>query len=269
MPDLLNLSKKLALITGAANGIGFTTAELFAKHGASLALVDISPKIHEIALEIQSVASDSNQNIKVKGFICDVTKKDEVNKLFQDIKNNFPEYKAANIVVNSAGIAILGGLTNVSEADYDKLTSVNLKGTFLVTQAAIAELLVHHPDTHFKSELETYASIINLSSTCGTARSFPQSSAYAITKAGVIGFTNSLSKEFGKYRIRTNSVLPYTTLTPLVQAALSKEQIDMVSSLTPLGRVAQPIEIANAILFLASDASSYINGSNIEITGGF
>lgn len=164
---------------------------------------------------------------------------------------------APSIVVNSAGITRDGYLLKMPEKDYDDVYAVNLKGTFLVTQAFAKAMI--------EGKLSG-GSIVNLSSIVARMNNIGQAN-YAATKAGVISFTEVASKEFGKFGIRVNCILPGYIDTPMV-AVVPEAVKQQVVQRCPLGRLGQPEEIAEVIAFLASPQSSYVNGAAIEVTGG-
>lgn len=174
------------------------------------------------------------------------------------VANTCSQFKMApSIVVNSAGITRDGYLLKMRESDYDDVYSVNLKGTFMVTQQ-FAKAMIEHKTPG--------GSIVNISSIVAKMNNIGQAN-YAATKAGVISFTEVASKEFGKFGIRVNAILPGYINTPMVSVVPDKIKEQVVAR-CPLGRLGDPSEIAEVIAFLASDKSSYINGAAIEVTGG-
>jgi 17beta-estradiol 17-dehydrogenase / 3alpha(17beta)-hydroxysteroid dehydrogenase (NAD+) / 3-oxoacyl-[acyl-carrier protein] reductase alpha subunit len=261
---MYSLNSKLALITGAASGLGLAAAEAFAKAGASLILVDYSDQLASVTSQVKAKMK-SNKQATIESYKVDVTNSTQIKNLFDSIREKHP-ISAPNVIVNSAGIARLSTILEMSEKDFDDTMNINLKGTFLITQAATRALVDKFPSVKFSSPLETYASIINLSS---QASKLPaeRSSHYSSSKAAVVAFSRSTMREFGKYRIRCNAVLPYFIETPMINVLNNKEK-DFYARLTALGRLGKPDEVANLILFLASDQSSYINGAAIDIHGG-
>lgn len=257
------LSNKLALVTGAASGIGLSIAHKFAKNGANLILVDVSNQIDTLAKEIQSQTTNT---VKVSTHICDISDAKQVNNLFLEIKKQYENEKCKlpNVIVNSAGITRDSFLLKMSEKDFDQVISVNLKGTFLVTQAA-ARALVETIDLK-SNQSESNGSIINLSSVVAKYGNLGQAN-YSASKAGVEGFSRSVAKELAKYKIRCNIILPGFIKTPMTDKVPSKYLEQMVR-MVPMGRVGLPNDIADLALFLASDSSSYITGSSIECSGG-
>lgn len=176
----------------------------------------------------------------------------------QAVKYSCQQFQTApSVVVNSAGITRDGYLLKMPEHDYDDVYSVNLKGTFMVTQQ-FAKAMIEH---NIKG-----GSIVNISSIVAKMNNIGQAN-YAATKAGVISFTEVASKEFGKFGIRVNAILPGYINTPMVEVVPEKIKEQIVVR-CPLGRMGEPNEIAEVIAFLASDKSSYVNGAAIEVTGG-
>ena len=241
---------------------------MFARNDADLALVDLSPNITDLAEEIESEARARGQSIHVTAHECDVTIKSNVDEIFREIKLKHTKHKAANVIVNSAGIAINKSFIEISEADYDRLVAINVKGTYLVTHAALNALVSEFPNFKFENDIQTYASIINFSAMI--ARTGMQGmSINSLTKSSILGFTQSLAKELATYRVRVNSVLPYFVETPMTMNQINEAKERILKAACPIGRLSKPEEIGQAILFLASDQSSYVSGGSYEISGGF
>lgn len=252
------LSGKLALVTGGASGIGFRIAQIFANEGAAVVACDLNKNINSILKQLPNESSHTTYN-------CDVSSATEVNKLFEDIKKKYPHHKVPTIIVNSAGITRDNSLLNLTEDDYDEVIKVNLKGTFLVSQAAAKELVANFSSQKL-SEMQTYASIINIGSIVGKLGNFGQAN-YAASKAGVEGLTKTISRELGKYKIRCNTILPGFIRTPMTEK-IPEKHLQRLKSLIPIGRFGEPDEIASLALFLATDLSSYITGTSIDCNGG-
>jgi 17beta-estradiol 17-dehydrogenase/3alpha(17beta)-hydroxysteroid dehydrogenase (NAD+) len=199
------LSNKLALVTGAASGLGKAVALTLAKNGANVALVDLDKNsLNVVADEIK----EKCRSIKIitSSHACDVSQSAEVNNLLSEIKHNYSN-QVPSILVNSAGITRDSFLLKMSEKQFDQVISVNLKGTFLVTQC-VARTLVEHLKKHpLDDSVRSYGSIINLASVVGKYGNLGQAN-YAASKAGVEGFTRTTAKELGKYKIRCNAILP-------------------------------------------------------------
>ncbi|XP_016981130.1 estradiol 17-beta-dehydrogenase 8 [Drosophila rhopaloa] len=242
------LAGKVALVTGAGSGIGRATCRILARDGAQVIAADRNLQAaQETARELGSERSAALE--------VDVSSAQSVQSAVAEALGKFS--KAPSIVVNSAGITRDGYLLKMPERDYDDVYGVNLKGTFLVTQAFAKAMI--------EQKLEQ-GSIVNLSSIVARMNNVGQAN-YAATKAGVISFTEVASKEFGKFGIRVNCILPGYIDTPMV-AVVPDSVKEQVVQRCPLGRLGQPEEIAEVIAFLASPQSSYVNGAAIEVTGG-
>ena len=198
------LSNKLALVTGAGSGIGASIARIFAKNGANLVLVDIDPSVVDIASQIEA-----EYKIKAVSHKCDVSNSEEVNNLFSEIRSDlFPEMCVPNVLVNSAGITRDSLLVKMSEKEFDQVIRVNLKGTWIMTQAAARGLSENLTSSNLNlASMRTYGSFINMASVVGKFGNIGQSN-YAASKAGVEGLTRTTAKELGKLKIRCYSILP-------------------------------------------------------------
>lgn len=232
---------KVAVVTGAARGIGLDIAKLMLNQGAERVYsIDVGTATEEIA------------NFSQK--IVNITDKEAVEQAIAEI---IAESGRIDILVNNAGITKDGLLQKTTEEDWDAVINVNLKGTFLMTQAIVPHMLE-----------AGIGSIVNLSSIVGVYGNIGQSN-YAATKAGVIGLTYTWAKEFTRKgaAIRTNVVAPGYVNTEMVQTVPEKI-LNNLKEQNPLKRLAEPIEIANAVAFLASDEASFINGHVLSVDGG-
>lgn len=256
------LSNKLALITGGASGIGKSIAKLYAKNGANLCLADISiDALNKLTDEI--ITENKETSIKISTHSCDVSNSGDVENLFKSIRAS--HQATPNVVVNSAGITRDQVMVKLTEKDFDQVINVNLKGTFLINQLVIRNLLENLRTTDQNNVL-TYASIINIASVVGKYGNIGQTN-YAASKAGVEGLTKSIAKEVGKFNIRCNAILPGFIVTPMTDHVPEKILHSIIKNI-PLRRIGQPHDIAQLALFLASDSSSYITGASIECSGG-
>ena len=253
------LTGKLALVTGASSGIGAKVAKIFAQQGATVVLSDFKNDFTSVLSEIDSVDKRISKNHLTH--VCDVRSSADVNKLFETIKEKYST--PVNIVVNSAGIARENMFINVLEEEFDTVLDTNLKGAFLVSQAAIRDLVNNFKNVKLASD-KSYGSIINVSSINGKIGASGYSS-YSASKAGLEGLTRTLAREYGRYQIRNNVILPGMIDTPMIAKETRQKQI---IAATPLGRLGNAEDIAKLCLFLASDESSFINGSSIDINGG-
>lgn len=256
------LTNKVALITGAASGIGQATAMLFAQLGAKVFLADIDQA------NGKNLAEDlSKHGYQVQFIQLDVSDESEWINAYRKIEQVAGRL---DILVNNAGIAFGGSILNLSLQDWRKLMAVNLDGVFLGTKHAIPFM-----------QRSGGGSIINVSSAAGIVGA-PTAAAYCASKGGVRLFTKAVALECAqaKNNIRVNSIHPGAVETPLFakgptwpdfvkQMGGEYAAWQAIAASAPLGRVAKPIEIAQAILFLASDAASYMTGSELVLDGGF
>jgi 3-oxoacyl-[acyl-carrier protein] reductase len=244
------LKGRIAVITGAAQGIGASTVRAFAQQHALVALLDIDEfDAQKLANEIKG---GGTRAIAIR---TDVTDEQSVTDALARVA---AEFGGIDILVNSAGG--YGKLTGVEELpldDWDRTVALNLRGTFLTCKYAIPYLK--------KSKA---GRIINVSSISGRTLFGSTSPAYAASKAGVIQLTRFLAIELGPSGITSNSIAPITTLTPRVRALRTEANIEQIASQIPLRRLPDPEDHANAMVFLASDSAAYLNGISLDINGG-
>lgn len=225
--------------------------QALAAEGASIVVTDLNnQKAGETTESLSRHADNKHLN-----YSLDVARGEEVQKVLECIISEYR--KPPCILVNSAGIISDDFLLKMEEEKFDKVIEVNLKGTFLVTQA-VAKLMV--------SEKVTNGSIVNLASIVGKIGNLGQAN-YAASKAGVEGLTRTCAKELGRFGVRCNAVLPGFIQTPMTEHVPEKV-LENIKKQIPLARLGQPSDVADVITFLASDRSSYITGISIEVTGG-
>lgn len=256
MATQLRLCSALALVTGAGSGIGRAVCVRLAREGAAVAACDLDKAAARETLgllgglgNVEGVSRGAHA-----AFQADVSEAVAVRHLLEQVQACFS--RPPSIVVSCAGVTRDGFLLHMSEDDWDKVIAVNLKGIFLVTQAA-AQALVSNG---------CHGSIINISSIVGKVGNLGQSN-YAASKAGVIGLTQTVARELGRHGIRCNSVLPGYISTPMTQKVPQKV-LDKVTGIIPMGRLGDPKDVADVVAFLASDDSGYITGASVEVTGG-
>ena len=241
------LQDKVCLITGAAQGIGRSTALKFAAEGATVAVCDLrQDSIDQAVKQCQALGC------RAAGWVMDVTDRAQVDAVITDVKARFGRI---DVLVNNAGITQDARLQKMTLAQFDHVIDVNLRGVFHCSQA-VAEGMV----------AQGSGVILNASSVVGIYGNFGQTN-YAATKFGVIGFTKTWSRELGPKGVRVNAVAPGFVKTPILDSIPAKVLEDMRERV-PLRRLGQPEEIANVYAFLASDEASYINGAVIEVSGG-
>ena len=247
----MRLKGKVALITGGAAGIGKATAERFAEEGATVVICDVNEELGQAAAEMLGASF-----CKV-----DVTDRNAVQEWVDDVVER---YGRIDVLVNNAGILRDATLVKVkdgelvkqmSEADFDLVIAVNLKGVFNCTQA-VAPYMIRQGG----------GVVLNATSVVGLDGNFGHTN-YVATKAGVIGMTKVWARELGGYNIRVNAVAPGPTATEMVRS-MPQKILDRFRERTPLRRLGQPRDIANAYLFLASDEASFISGAVLRVDGG-
>jgi meso-butanediol dehydrogenase/(S,S)-butanediol dehydrogenase/diacetyl reductase len=236
--------KKLAIVTGAARGIGLATAKLFEKNGYKVALVD---KDNDEL--IKSCIDNNNQ----KSFSYDISDINQLSDMFSDILN---WYGRIDVLVNNAGVADFGTIEETSYERWNKVMKTNLDGVFLCSQKAIPYLK------------ETKGNIVNIASISGL-RASTLRVAYGTSKAAVIQLTKQQAAELGEFGIRVNCIAPGPVKTKLAMAVHTQDIIEAYHDAIPLNRYGTEIEIANGIYFLASENASYITGQILAVDGGF
>src|SRR3990167_5273626 len=241
------LLNKVSLITGAAQGIGLATALKFAAEGAIVIVCDIKQAgVDEAVAQCRALGATA------AGFVADVTQRATIDALVASVKAQFGRI---DVLVNNAGITQDARLQKMTLEQFDRVIDVNLRGVFHCAQA-VADIMVE----------QGAGVILNASSVVGIYGNFGQTN-YAATKFGVIGFTNTWSRELGPKGVRVNAVAPGFIATPIL-STIPEKVISEMEHRVPLRRLGQPEEIANVYAFLASDEASYINGAVIEVSGG-
>lgn len=242
----MKLAQKVALVTGAARGIGRAIAFTLAEEGANVVLTDLLPEVEETAAALKA------QGKEAMAIVGNVAQLQDAERIIAEAL----KFKGSiDIIVNNAGITRDNLLLRMSEEDWDAVLSVNLKGTFNITKAS-AKLLIK----------QRSGSIINIASVIGIIGNAGQAN-YAASKAGIIAFTKSMAKELGSRGIRVNAVAP-GFITSKMTDVLSEEVRSNMLRAIPLGVFGQPEHVAKAVLFLASEDSAYITGQVIQVDGG-
>ena len=244
----MNLNNKIAIVTGAGQGIGKAIAIRLANAGADIAIMDLNmDAAASVAREIEGIGRKA---LAVK---ADVSQSNDVNAAVEKIISTFDR---VDILVNNAGIAgRTFPLTELEEADWDAVISVNLTGVFLCCKAVIGPMIA-----------QDYGRIVNIASIAGKEGN-PTLIPYSVSKAGVICLTKALAKEVTDYNIRVNAVSPAVIETPIL-VGMEQSTVDYMVSKIPLGRVGKPEEVAAVVNFLASDEVSFVTGQCYDVSGG-
>jgi NAD(P)-dependent dehydrogenase (short-subunit alcohol dehydrogenase family) len=247
---LFDLSGKVAIVSGATKGLGYDMALALANAGADIVVVSRTESdCKKVAKEIENLGRKALTNP------CDVTNSDSIAQLVQNTINVFGKI---DILVNNAGVAFTKPAEDLTEDDWDRVVDTNLKAVFLLSQAVGREMIK-----------QKYGRIINIGSIFGLVGE-KSILPYLASKGGVIQITKGLALEWAKYNIQVNCIAPGYVLTPMNEKELSQEKIkNYINSKIPMRRVGLPSEISSAVVYLASDAASYITGSVLCIDGGW
>ena len=248
--DMFELKGRAALVTGGARGIGKSCADALAEMGADVALIDV----HEENLAKSSADIAQRFGVRTATSLCDVTRPEEVARAFESA---VAALDRLDILVNSAGLTIWAKAEEMTEEQWDKVMDVDLKGTFLCSQAAARTMIPNRS-----------GSIINIASMSGSVVNTPLCQAsYNAAKAGVMQLTRSLAIEWAEHNIRVNSISPGYTATEMTMTV--PEYHEGWCRLIPMGRMAQVSEIVGAVIYLAGDASTYTTGHDLIVDGGY
>jgi len=249
--NLGRFQDKIVLVTGAGRGIGKVIAVWFAREGAQLALNDIQhAELDDTASMLRGLGN------RVETYVCDISNGNEVEKLVHSVIRDFARI---DILVNNAGIALPTPTLDLSEEEWDRVLNVNLKGTFFVSRAVLKQM---------KSQRS--GRVIMIASIAGKTGGVYTGIHYDVSKAGIIVMTRRLAREFGEFGVTVNAVAPsFAETNMLKDLALDSPKMKAESAnLNVIKRLATPEDVANAVLFLASDSSSFITGETLNVNGG-
>ena len=251
---MYDFKDKVAVVTGSSRSIGRGIALAFARGGCSVG-VNYSKSREEADRVVDTIKEMGGKAIAVQ---CDVSKRDEVEAMFSTI---IKEFGKVDILVNNAGIAARGSILDTTDQVWDRHMDINLKGVFLCTQVAARHMVERR-----------YGKIVNISSNSGFGVAMNGETSYGVSKAGVIQLTKSSAYELGSYGINVNCVAPGAIDTVMLKGGRSDEEYEKVlqgrRDSSSLGITGTPEDIANAVMFFASDESRYITGKTLLVDGG-
>ena len=243
----MRVKDKVVIITGGGSGIGKETGLLFAREGAKVVVADVNEKAG--AETVDTIKNAGGEALFAK---LDVSNREQTKQV---VKDTIAKYGRIDVLINNAGITQDALVVKMTEDQWDKVININLKGPFNCIQAVVEQMIIQGSGV-----------ILNISSIVALYGNVGQTN-YAATKAGLVGMTKTLAKELGKKGIRVNAIAPGFIYTPMT-ATVPEKILDMMKEKTPLKRLGTPADIANALLFLASDDASFINGAVISVDGG-
>ncbi|MGB8315286.1 MAG: SDR family oxidoreductase [Aestuariivirga sp.] len=245
----MKLKNRIAIITGAARGIGLACAEHFVAEGAHVVIADV----------LDETGTAEARRLGATYLHCDVSKSGDVNAAVAAVVK---KYGSVDILLNNAAINMSGDFLETSEVDFDRVIAINLKGSFLMLQACAREMVKQ------VAAGKPAGSIINMSSVNDTL-AIPAIVSYCVAKGGVSQLTRATSISLAPHGIRVNAIGPGSIMTDMLKGVVNdKTAMTRVMSRTPMGRVGQPSEIAAIAVFLASDDASYVTGQTIYADGG-
>jgi 3-oxoacyl-[acyl-carrier protein] reductase len=249
--SLLKFANKVAVVTGGTRGIGYQIVRKLADEGASVIALSKGGRFED-DVDLANETGLSNHN-SISVMKVDVASKKEVDEVFQQI---YQKYGRIDILVNSAGINEGGKVNELTESQWDRMMAVNVKGVLFCSQA-VYNIMAR----------QKYGKIINLSSITGKRAGVYAGVHYSVSKAAVIMLTRCLAKELAEYQVNVNAIAPAFTDTPM-NSYFTPAQVQETAKNIPLGRIAEPEEMANVVAFLASDEAGYITGEVINVNGG-
>ena len=244
----MNLVNKVAIVTGAGRGIGKAIAIALAREGANIIAIDVDIQTaEEVAKEIKSL---DRQALAIQ---VDVSDSKEVNQMVQSVLKKF---KRVDILVNNAAIIKRGSIEDLTEEDWDRVMDVNLKGAFNCAKAVVGIM-----------KKQRYGKIVNISSIAGKIGDLASAPCYGASKAGMTCLAKSLARELASYGINANVVAPHAIETDMSKEWSEEKRKSIIADI-PLGRLGEPEDIAEAVVFLVSDKAKFITGEVLDVNGG-
>jgi|EndMetStandDraft_2_1072991.scaffolds.fasta_scaffold05007_4 NAD(P)-dependent dehydrogenase (short-subunit alcohol dehydrogenase family) len=250
------LQGKVCLITGvsAASGIGYATAELFAAHGARLAILDVQLDDARIAEIAGRISESAGREVEVQGHRCDLT---DNAACVATVRSVVERFGRLDVLVHSAGIVQTRATLDMTSGEFEKMIDVNLSGTFNINQPALRQMAE-----------QGGGSIVNVASVAAQrGGGLVGGSHYAASKGGMVSFTKSIAREYGGRGVRANVICPALIETPMLSTVTAAQAEQLIKTI-PLGRLGKPAEMASACLFLASELSSFVTGTTLDVNGG-
>jgi 3-oxoacyl-[acyl-carrier protein] reductase len=245
----MRLKGKVAIVTGAAQGIGKGIALALSKEGAMVVVSDIMDKTEDVVKDIEASGGEA---LAIKANVMNGNETEEM------AKAAIKKFGRIDIMVNNAGIYPNRSLMDMREDEWDRVIGINLKGVFNCTKAVLAKMAE-----------QKSGNIINICSIAGAVVGFSNLVHYSASKGGVLGFTRAAALELAQYGIRVNAIAPGGVETPGTKVDSTDEALKQFAQAIPMKRIGQPSDIANLVVFLASDDSSYITGQLLVVDGGF
>ena len=249
--SVLTLEGRVAIVTGAAQGIGFHTARMMCKNGMRVALVDLkNDALEKAAAELNAVPGSAG----VAPFACDVSDEKAIEKAVKEVAAHFGQI---DVLVNNAGILSSTKIPDIKREEWDRILGVNLSGSFFMVQKALPFI-----------KQSKHGRVINMASVAGRMGGMENSMSYAASKGGICAITRGMARHLGPFHITVNAVCPGPTRTPIMDA-YSDEAMRNLAGKNVLGRVGESDDVAAGICYLASEEAGYVTGIMLDINGGF
>jgi len=245
----MRLEGKVAIITGGGSGIGRATAELFAREGARVVVADYNPSAGQKA--VQAVKDAGGDALFVEADVSDPIQVQHM------VQATLDAYGGIDILFNNAGVLLFGTILDTDEPSWNRLMSINLTGVFLCSKAVLPHMIARGGGC-----------IINSSSSTGAHDAAANTAAYVTSKGGVTLLTKAMAIDHAPDNIRVNAIAPGPTDTPMLRENFSPEELDAFAATFPMRHLGQPEELAQAVLFLASDEASFVTGCVLAVDGG-